>query len=83
MSKDLVASDETLSVHTRAPYWKDVPDEKWLSWRWQMSNRLNDLEELAAVSHPTLPASSIQTIRIARFASKSSPLTRRWCLSIP
>ena len=53
MSKDLVAPDETLSVHTRAPYWKDVPDEKWLSWRWQMSNRLNTLDELGAVINLT------------------------------
>ena len=25
----------------RAPIYKDVPDEKWNDWRWQMSNRLN------------------------------------------
>ena len=39
----------TEQVHTRAPYWQDVPDEKWMDWRWQMSNRLNDVEELDAV----------------------------------
>lgn len=37
------------AVHTRAPYWEDVPDGKWLDWRWQMSNRLNNVEELADV----------------------------------
>jgi L-lysine 2,3-aminomutase len=21
--------------------WADVPDEQWMDWRWQMSNRLN------------------------------------------
>jgi lysine 2,3-aminomutase len=38
---------------TRAPYWKDVPDEKWNHWRWQMANRLNSVEELARVIHLT------------------------------
>ena len=41
------------SVHTRAPYWKDIPDEKWMDWRWQMSNRLNTLEELSKVINLT------------------------------
>jgi len=36
-------------VTTRAPFWQDVPDEKWLDWRWQMSNRLNSFEEIDAV----------------------------------
>ena len=41
--------DEGILVHTRAPYWLDVPDEKWLDWRWQMSNRLNSVDELEKV----------------------------------
>ena len=40
-------------VYTRAPYWQDVPDEKWLDWRWQMSHRLNSLEELERVINLT------------------------------
>jgi lysine 2,3-aminomutase len=40
-------------VHTRAPYWNDVPDEQWLDWRWQMSNRLNNVEELGRVINLT------------------------------
>ncbi len=43
----------TDKVYTRAPYWKDVPDEKWMDWRWQMSHRLNNLEELSAVINLT------------------------------
>ncbi|MFW6097931.1 MAG: lysine 2,3-aminomutase [Chloroflexota bacterium] len=43
------ATPITDPVHTRAPYWQDVPDEKWMDWRWQMSNRLNDVEVLDAV----------------------------------
>jgi lysine 2,3-aminomutase len=33
----------------RAPFYKDVPDEKWNDWRWQLSNRLNTVEELLNV----------------------------------
>lgn len=40
-------------VHTRAPYWKDVPDEQWMDWRWQMSHRLNSVEELGKVINLT------------------------------
>lgn len=30
----------------RAPIYKDVPDEKWNDWRWQLSNRLNSAADL-------------------------------------
>ena len=43
----------TETVYTRAPYWQDVPDEKWMDWRWQMSNRLNSVEELGRVINLT------------------------------
>jgi lysine 2,3-aminomutase len=33
----------------RAQYYASVPDEKWYDWRWQMSNRLNTVGELANV----------------------------------
>jgi len=33
----------------RAPFWANVPDEKWNDWRWQLSNRLNSVEELEQV----------------------------------
>ena len=33
----------------RAPFFKDVPDEKWNDWRWQMSNRLNSVEDFSKV----------------------------------
>ena len=33
----------------RAEFYKDVPDEKWNDWRWQLSNRLNTVQELANV----------------------------------
>src|SRR6476660_7982201 len=37
------------AVSRRAPKWQDVPDEKWNDWRWQLSNRVNDLEEIAEI----------------------------------
>jgi lysine 2,3-aminomutase len=33
----------------RAPIYRDVPDEQWNSWRWQLSHRLNTVEEIEAV----------------------------------
>ncbi|MFN2136976.1 MAG: lysine 2,3-aminomutase, partial [Candidatus Promineifilaceae bacterium] len=48
--KDLVPVQQ---VHTRAPYWQDVPDEKWMDWRWQMSHRLNSVKELEKVINLT------------------------------
>ncbi len=33
----------------RAPAYADVPDEKWNSWRWQLSNRINSVEEFEKV----------------------------------
>ncbi|HSM56722.1 MAG TPA: lysine 2,3-aminomutase [Candidatus Sulfomarinibacteraceae bacterium] len=53
MSEKRAATPMTEAVHTRAPSWHDVPDEKWMDWRWQMANRLNDLEELKRVINLT------------------------------
>jgi lysine 2,3-aminomutase len=36
-------------VSKRAPFYADVPDEKWNSWRWQLSNRINTVEEFEKV----------------------------------
>ncbi len=33
----------------RAPIYADVPDEKWNNWRWQLSNRINTVEEFEKV----------------------------------
>ena len=33
----------------RAPFYAEVPDEKWNSWRWQLSNRINSVEEFEKV----------------------------------
>ncbi|MFL7890799.1 MAG: lysine 2,3-aminomutase [Anaerolineales bacterium] len=34
---------------TRAPIFKDVPDEKWNDWRWQLSNRINTPQEFERI----------------------------------
>ncbi len=36
-------------VSKRAPLYKDVPDEKWNDWRWQLSNRLNSVEDMEKI----------------------------------
>ncbi len=41
------------AVSRRAPLWQDVPDEKWNDWRWQLSNRVNDLAEIEQVLNLT------------------------------
>ena len=30
-------------------YYADVPDEQWNDWKWQLSNRVNDLETFAQI----------------------------------
>jgi lysine 2,3-aminomutase len=40
-------------VSKRAPIYKDVPDEKWNDWRWQLSNRLNNTEDIGKVINLT------------------------------
>ena len=36
-------------VSKRAPAFKDIPNEKWNDWRWQLSNRLNSVEDFENV----------------------------------
>lgn len=38
-----------LVANKRAPFFADVPDEKWMDWRWQLSHRLNTAEEIEKV----------------------------------
>lgn len=33
----------------RAPLYRDVPDEKWNDWRWQLANRLNTSDDFQKV----------------------------------
>jgi lysine 2,3-aminomutase len=36
-------------ISKRAPVYAEVPDEKWNDWRWQLSHRLNSVEEIEKV----------------------------------
>ncbi len=39
-------------AHTDTPrplLWRDIPDEQWDDWRWQLSHRLNSADQLAQV----------------------------------
>ncbi len=36
----------------RAPFYANVPDEKWNDWRWQMANRLNSVEDFEKILKP-------------------------------
>ena len=36
-------------ISKRAPIYADVPDEKWNDWRWQLSHRLNTVDEIEKV----------------------------------
>lgn len=38
-----------LFTSKRAPFYAGVPDEKWNSWRWQLSNRINTVEEFEQI----------------------------------
>jgi lysine 2,3-aminomutase len=33
----------------RAPYFNDIPDEKWNDWHWQLSHRLNSIEDFEKI----------------------------------
>lgn len=48
-----VTYDLKTAVTPRPALWADVPDEQWNDWRWQMSHRLNSVEELERVIHLT------------------------------
>src|SRR3954471_17867795 len=44
-----LGADGKPAVSRRASIYDDVPDEKWNDWRWQLSNRVNDLEEIERI----------------------------------
>lgn len=40
-------------ISKRAPIYADVPNEKWNDWRWQLSNRLNSVDDIEKILHLT------------------------------
>lgn len=41
--------DGKLAVSPRVPRYRDVPEEKWNDWRWQLSNRVNDIADFEEI----------------------------------
>ncbi len=42
-----------LATTPRPALWKDIPDEDWNDWRWQLAHRLNSYQELAQIINLT------------------------------
>ncbi len=59
------------AVSRRAPIWADVPDAQWTDWRWQLSHRLNTLEELSSIIN--LTPEEIEGIRSHHFRVDITP----------
>ena len=59
------------AVSRRAPIWADVPDARWTDWRWQLSHRLNTLEELSSIIN--LTPEEIEGIRSHHFRVDITP----------
>ena len=83
MSKIEIANNGDLPRTPRPAIWAEVPNEKWDDWRWQLSNRLNSVEELARVVNLTesekkaLSAKNLFRVDITPFfASLIDPDTR-------
>ncbi len=64
--------------YRRIALWKDVPREQWETYRWQMTHRIETVEQLRqGIAH--LPAFQLQ---LAGFAA-GAPCTPTLALSIP
>ncbi len=49
----VAATQPAVPSTPRPAIWAGVPDDKWNDWRWQLSHRLNSLDELAQIIHLT------------------------------
>ena len=49
----VLGPDGRPAVSRRASLWADIPDEQWNDWRWQLSHRVNDLEEIEGILNLT------------------------------
>ena len=51
----------------RVPIWKDIPLEEWETYRWQMANRIQTVEQLRQVIRLTTSEENAVTRRSGRF----------------
>jgi lysine 2,3-aminomutase len=54
-------------AYQRIPLWKDVPLEQWESYRWQMANRIQTVEQLRQVIRLTPSEENAVTRKSGRF----------------
>ncbi len=59
------------TVSRRAPIWADVPVAQWDDWRWQLSHRLNTLDELSSIIN--LTPEEIEGVRSHHFRVDITP----------
>ena len=57
----------SVEAYRRIPVWKDVPLEQWETYRWQMANRIQTVEQLRHVIHLTPSEENAVTRRSGRF----------------
>lgn len=57
----------SLEAYQRIPLWKDVPLEQWETYRWQMTNRLQTVEQLRQVIELTPSEERAVTRKSGRF----------------
>ena len=54
-------------AYQRIPLWKDVPLEQWETYRWQMTNRIQTVDQLRQVIRLTRSEENAVTRRSGRF----------------
>ena len=57
----------SVESYRRIPIWKDVPLEEWETYRWQMTNRIQTVEQLRQVIHLTPSEERSVTRKSGRF----------------
>ena len=57
----------SVESYRRIPIWKDVPLEEWETYRWQMTNRIQTVEQLRQVIHLTPSEERAVTRKSGRF----------------
>jgi lysine 2,3-aminomutase len=60
-------------AYRRIPLWKDVPQEEWESYGWQMRNRLSSVEQLRQVIRLTPSEEAAVTRKSGRFIMAIPP----------
>jgi len=57
----------SVDAYRRIPLWKDVPLEQWETYRWQMANRIQTVEQLRQVIRLTTSEANAVTRKSGRF----------------